>query len=1111
MDGGFCFGSNIQPEPRMKRTLLSLVWSLAISWIGGLGWAQGLAAQDLAAQAWERLEPGEAAVTVGSVAANARSWSISDGLPQSTITDMLVDDDGFLWGSTFGGLFRFDGQQFRVFQPERAIGDNSLALTAMARSARGGFWVVTAFGAASRVVDGVVVEALPVPEQLPAGEFPATIFEARDGRVWLVGWGRTHVWDGSAWELLPGTAQRAWPAHGIHEMATGEMILATPAGPVRLGSDEPLPRPFDLVPADTSWMAHSEDSEGRLWMGSRGDFFVYADGELLEVPLASGLLLGAFPRFDGSVWLVTFRGIWLARGPGLDRPGRLATETMEIRPLDPATNMSDGQIISAALTSDDVLMIGTLGRGLIAITPRSVFRVDVRPFLRDDRPDTLSIPVHSVVSDGEGGLWVSRDCGRVVRLRGGLLQSFRNPAQAMEVTQEVRGCVRGLFRSEDGRVLASIPNGFLRIEPNEARVDTILFPRVRSQELTSPFGEPAPRDYVELGPDTLLVGLSNGWLMLLEGDGTGAPPAARVYPGWRPDHGSFARLALAGDGTIWAGLVGGLRVLRPDGTLAEEIGAATEGRVAEIRGLLPEADGGLWVARYGGGLTYRSPSGTFRAVPLADPTISGMVMREDGSLWLAQNSGITILLPELVDAARNGHPLPPMVRRITLADGAFEVNNGRPAITALPSGILAVGTVEGLLLVDPSELPPPPGPRPVRIDAVRTSTGTANPGGGVVRLPLGERAVEVDLIVPAFRSTDPVRLRYRLISGGLRRQVGDWIELPYGESLRLGGLAPGRQRLHLEAALPGGGWAAASPLEIRVEPFFFERASVQFGLFMLIAGLLMLLVRARLREAEQERNLEIQRRVEEERERHLGELALMGRHAVAGELTASLAHEMGQPLTAMLQTATAVQREMEAGPLSQADLEETMDEFVAQIHRARNVLRGMRRFLRTETPQIEEVDLVVVIQESKDLLRRETERQRAEIALDLPDAPVWISAERVLIQQILIILLSNALEAMVEAPAGQTRSIRVRLRPTARGARITVQDRGHGIEASRLPRIFEPFETDKRAGMGMGLPIARRIVRSHRGGIGIRSRLGAGTVVSFWLPRITRPHDQPLV
>ena len=128
----------------------------------------------------------------------------------------------------------------------------------------------------------------------------------------------------------------------------------------------------------------------------------------------------------------------------------------------------------------------------------------------------------------------------------------------------------------------------------------------------------------------------------------------------------------------------------------------------------------------------------------------------------------------------------------------------------------------------------------------------------------------------------------------------------------------------------------------------------------------------------------------------------------------------------------------------------------------------------------------------------------------MPAEPLWILAERVLIQQILIILFSNALDAMERIPVGRRR-VRVRARAAGDGVRITVQDEGQGIEAALLPRIFEPFETHKQNGMGMGLAIARRIVRSHGGEIRIRSHMGAGTTVSFWLPRVTHSGDQPRV
>lgn len=370
--------------------------------------------------------------------------------------------------------------------------------------------------------------------------------------------------------------------------------------------------------------------------------------------------------------------------------------------------------------------------------------------------------------------------------------------------------------------------------------------------------------------------------------------------------------------------------------------------------------------------------------------------------------------------------------------------------------------------------------------------------------------MEVELAIPSFRSFDVIQLRYRISTTGVRPRPGDWISLPYGEPLRLGGLAPGRRRLEVEAIIPGGSWIAADPLDFDVRPLMAERRSVQLGLVFLILSLVLLLIRGRIREQERERSLGMERRLEAERERHLSELALMGRHAVAGELTASLAHEMGQPLTAMLQTATAVKAEMEAAPLSAEAMHETMEELVGQIHRARNVLQGMRRFLRSDTPRVEVLDLREVVEEVRDLMRRELRQARVNLEISAPDDAVWVAGERVLIQQTLIILIGNAMDAVEGRPVRQ-RVIRLRLKSASGGGRITVQDSGAGMTRDRIRTIFEPFQTSKTKGMGMGLPIARRIVRGHRGVIRIRSQEGSGTVVSIWLPG-TRPEgDYPPV
>jgi len=1045
------------------------------------------------------------AQTMGSPAQTGlfttRNLGVGDGLPQSSVTQLQLDDDGFLWGATYGGLFRFDGRRFLTVVPNRDDDANGLAITGMISSAKGGFWITNTRGAVSRLLEGIVVEALPIADDIPPVDFPTSLHETRDGRVWLLGWGRARTWDGARWSTLPTDVQRAWPGTPLFEDASGNLLVSTTQGYMNLAGGRPLPYPFQQIRTTSFTSTTYTDTLGRPWIGARDHFYLYDPPRLIPIPEARGILLGVFPRYDGSVWIVTFAGVWLAKGPGLDRPGQVETETLTLAKVDLPPSL---EILSAALTRDDVLMLGLLGQGLLAVTPAVALPVNLPSYLLNSQPDTMARPVHSVVADSSGGLWVSRECREVTRLVGPKLTSFRTSGASLERTHTVdEGCTRSLHITRDGALLVGIPRGMLRVRLDSSEIERIAIPGPAPEGPATPIAQPAPVSFLELGGDSLLVGMTDGRLVLIR---PGEPTIP--WPGWMPVGGGITALAQNDSGTRWIGAESQLWAIYPDGAIRLDSDPESLSRSGQIRILHPEPDGGLWIGRYGGGLTYRHANGRRTDVPLQDPTLSTLVPAGDGAFWIAQNSGISILPSGLLDAVRQGLPFTPAVQRLQVRDGIPEVNNGRPAAALLPSGLLAVGTVGGLLLLDPSALPSSVATPPIRVGSIRTSSGTLEATGGFLALPMGDRDLEVDLAIPAYRTSSPVQLRYRIAQTGMRNRPGEWVNLSYGEALRLGGLAPGRRRLEIEATVPGGSWVAATPVDFLVRPLFAERRSVQLGIFILVLILVLLLIRGRIREQERERRLALERRLEAERERHLGELALMGRHAVAGELTASLAHEMGQPLAAMLQTATAVKAEMAAAPLPPEVLEETMEELVGQIHRARTVLQGMRRFLRSDSPQFESLDLMEVLNEIRDLVQRQLRRAKVTLLIEGPSEPIEVAGERVLIQQTLIILIANAMDAVDGLPADR-RTLRLRVKPVGEGGRATLQDVGSGIARERLKTLFEPFQTTKHTGMGMGLLIARRIVRSHRGGLQIRSREGAGTVVSFWIPKNDRSGEQP--
>lgn len=258
---------------------------------------------------------------------------------------------------------------------------------------------------------------------------------------------------------------------------------------------------------------------------------------------------------------------------------------------------------------------------------------------------------------------------------------------------------------------------------------------------------------------------------------------------------------------------------------------------------------------------------------------------------------------------------------------------------------------------------------------------------------------------------------------------------------------------------------------------------------------------ARAREVE----LQARREAAESAEQHQRELAQVGRVAVAGELTASLSHELGQPLAAIVNNAEVarrlVARHGTAGAHAAA-IDEALLDVVAQGRRASQVVREFRRFLKREHGERELLDVRELVDSTTLLLRQEFDASGVKWHVHVAPGTPAVLVERVLLQQVLVNLLQNAHEAARLAPNGQ---VLVRARPVANGVRISVADSGTGFPASMRRSAFEPFVTTRDSGMGMGLAIARRVVEAHGGHIAAGQLPRAGAVVSLWLPAQHRP------
>jgi two-component system sensor kinase FixL len=227
------------------------------------------------------------------------------------------------------------------------------------------------------------------------------------------------------------------------------------------------------------------------------------------------------------------------------------------------------------------------------------------------------------------------------------------------------------------------------------------------------------------------------------------------------------------------------------------------------------------------------------------------------------------------------------------------------------------------------------------------------------------------------------------------------------------------------------------------------------------------------------------------------ELSHIQRISTMGELAASLAHELNQPLTAILSNAQAAQRFLVANPADLKTVQEILRDIIADNSRASEVIRRLHALARKEPRDYVEFDFADIVREVVLLIHSDAVLNNVSVSLLCsPDSHrAW--GDKIQLTQVVLNLLLNAFDAMKEIPADERRVVMRIERDGESLLRVTVSDRGKGLSEDKLEKIFEPFYTTKRDGMGMGLTISRSIIEAHGGRLWVENNPDRGATFNF--------------
>ena len=252
------------------------------------------------------------------------------------------------------------------------------------------------------------------------------------------------------------------------------------------------------------------------------------------------------------------------------------------------------------------------------------------------------------------------------------------------------------------------------------------------------------------------------------------------------------------------------------------------------------------------------------------------------------------------------------------------------------------------------------------------------------------------------------------------------------------------------------------------------------------------------------------RRLAEEQARlNLHTLAHAGRLQSMGEMASTLAHELNQPLTAILSFSQASQRLINNKDYDKDELMFALERTAVNAKRAGDIISHMRGFIRKEDSRTELADINSLLNDAIDLVSSELLQQEIDVVLELQESLPQVLVDPVQIQQVILNLVRNSMEAFAakgEINSTNERRITIATRidnssmNKAEGVEVSVTDTGPGLDAEIVEKIYNTFVTTKEEGMGIGLSICRSIVEAHGGELVTRQRLGGGAIFSFVLP-----------
>jgi signal transduction histidine kinase/ligand-binding sensor domain-containing protein len=984
------------------------------------------------------------------------SWSVRDGFTQDSISAVVQTPDGYLWLGTGSGLYRFDGVSNLPWKRvnDQLHGANILSLLA---AQDGTLWIGSSEGLASWK-DGRLFK-WPQFADTPV----YAVLEAKDGTVWAGG------------------------GAGAAKLCTIKVRnLKCFAEDKGLGS----------------WItALHQDHAGNIWVAGMGvkGLWRWSPGPPAFFPLPVPQYIRGIEDGEHGELLVA------STGSGIQQIVQGETSAFPVpngkEPLKPRYLLRD---------REGALWIGTTGQGLVHFSHGHVDTFSTAKGLSGDL-------VEGLFQDREGDIWVATIDG---------LDRFRHFAiSTISAKQGLSSStIMAVLSAKDGSMWFSSPDGlnhwqdgnntiYRDLGGNGDNGTGSLYEDSTHRIWASTAGNVG---YFQDGRFTPIANLPGRFVSVITGDTKGNIWLSDLNSGLvhlvndkRVEQWSWDQLKHKDDassllidplrGGLWLGFSGNGVEYFSDGQVQESYGEH-QGLTGAVTSLYFDHQGALWAATDDGLVRIQDHRATVLTEKNGLPCDAAQQTGEDDdhNTWVYMACGLLRIPNSELDAWAAGKKQKIQFTSFDTSDGLRTHTNTSaysPGFAKSPDGSLWFLPFDGVSVIDPRNLYANPLPPPVYVERV-TADEQVFGASSKLALPPLVHDLKIDYTALSLVAPEKILFRYKLEGYDKR-----WTAATNRRQAFYSNLPPGNYKFHVIACNNSGVWNQTGAML----PFSIAAAYYQtnwFRALCLLSGvaLIWLIMELRIRTVE---NHHHERRQAAEALRKVeAELAHVSRVTTMGELTASLAHEINQPIAAAILNANTCKRWLSREPLDLAEARDAASRVVKDATRAADTITRVRQLFKKNAPQEELIDLNELVREMLDLVQDEVARNsvlvRTELADDLPR--VW--GDRVQIQQVLMNLIMNAMDAMKNVRTARELFLKTE-KFEHEEILVSVRDAGVGIPPEHADSIFDAFFTTKTTGTGLGLRISRSIIELHGGRLWAANNTPRGAVFSFTLPAIS--------